>query len=48
MPNQKIVYMSILILLNVILAILIIRSPNFQNMFDDNYIERQKLQERFC
>jgi len=48
MPNQRIVYMSILILLNVILAILIIRSPNFQNMFDDNHVERQKLEARFC
>ena len=48
MPNQRIVYMSILILLNVMLGILIIRSQKFQNMFDDNYIERQKLQERFC
>ena len=48
MPNQKITFVTILILINVLLAILIIRSPKFQSMFDDNYVERQKLTERFC
>ena len=48
MPNQKIAYMSILILLNIMIAVLIMRSPSFQSMFDDNNIERKKLMERFC
>lgn len=48
MPNQKITYMTIFILLNVVLAILIIRSNKFRNMFTEDYIEKQKLVEKFC
>ena len=48
MPNQKITYMTIFILLNIILAILIIRSNKFKSMFDEQNIENQKLVEKFC
>lgn len=48
MPNQKITYMTIFILLNIILAILIIRSNKFQAMFDEQHLEKQHLLEKFC